>query len=182
MDATQKKIRPLLRQIFSYLICLSFCSSFAFAQEKVDLSALMDNDDVTVVYLSPTMLKMSNLRFSGEDVPSNFPINQLIKSVSSLYIFTSSNKKGIILMKKVFAPALDPSNSLYEQLFYVKEKGENIRIISNINENEKSLLHLLVEDADEMVALSFLGDFTKESIEKVIRESKNKYESQKKEK
>lgn len=167
------KLRSTLLGILLCITSLTAFPTITSAQEtRVNFEPLMNNEFVTVVYLSPTMLENTNLRFTGEDMPSSIPLQKLIHSVSSIYIFSATEETGMAAIRKVFAPAINTKNKIYEQLFFIKERGKTMRFISQINPDEDSFLYLIVEDPKEYVALSFLGTFTNEQIKRAMHNSK----------
>ncbi|MBB6276035.1 DUF4252 domain-containing protein [Porphyromonas circumdentaria] len=165
--------RLTIASLLATLLTL-FASNQLLAQDNkdIDFDRLMQTDGITVVYLSPSMLSQSTLRFGSKEggAPS---LQGLIQSVSSIYIFTASDAQNISLIRSMFAPILKPTQKQYEQLFFVKEGQRTMRFVAKMKGNEAHDLYLLVDEPEEYVAISFIGHFTRKQIESAMQASEN---------
>lgn len=159
----------LLISLLTILLSSLFSSPTKAQNKEIDFDRLMQTEGITVVYLSPSMLSHSTLRLVGSKDGASPSLQGLIQSVSSVYIFTASDSQNISLIRSTFAPILKPSQKQYEQLFFVKEGQRTMRFVAKMKGNEAHDLYLLVDEPEEYVAISFIGQFTRKQIEAAMQ-------------
>lgn len=136
----------------------------ANAQQDINFGALEKAKGITVVYLSPAMIKNSNLKFTGND--SDIPgLADLMNGVNSIHIYSSDMAEQRQFLRRTFAPATRDGNPLFEKLFYLKEKESIIYLVGRIKGDRAKNLYLIVDEPDNFVAIDFNGNFTRKEIE-----------------
>ncbi len=144
---------------------------FLFANAQNDaISSYFDqyveNDDFTVVYISPKMFNMiTKLDLNELEDVKNEPEAQmaleLISNLKGLRVLTTEKNP-----LKFYEEAITkiPTNN-YDLLMSVRDKGENVRIFTK--DNGGSIIHellLLVGGGTEFVMLSLTGDIDLEKV------------------
>ena len=149
------------------MLCL-LSSGNASAQQEINVNALQNISGVTVVYLSPTMIKNSNLEFTGanSDIPG---LAQLMREVSYIYIYSSDILEQMRVLRKTFAPALEESNKLFERLFSYKDSDTSVYFVGRMKGNKAKNLYLIVDEPDNFVAIDLNGSFTRAQIEEAVK-------------
>ena len=152
-----KKIIAALVFVFAY--------GFSFGQQDaIDkyFSKYKDNDDFTVVYISPKMFSMIS-KLDDDDLDDD--MRDAIKGVRSLKILTT-DRDGIKFYKE--AKSLI-NTSEYEVLMTVRDDDSDIEFLVKDSEdgNVVNELLLLVGSVDDFVLLSFFGDIHLDKLSKL---------------
>lgn len=166
-------MKRLLPFLFALSLLCCFRVGMLHAQEvKIPMDKLMNTQGITVVYLSPSMLAQSGLKFSSGN-GCNASFQGLLQSVHSVYIFSAEESHNISYMRNLFSPMYKVTNQLYEQLFFVKEDNRTMRFICKKNRTEIPELYLLVDAPDEYVAITIQGSFSQKQIEEVAQSTES---------
>lgn len=140
------------------ILCCVICASVAYAQGSAVFKKYADNNEVTTVYISKSMLGMvSGIGAVGAVGGMNF--EGLSTNLTSLQVLTCENIGLIPEIRKSFNQAVEK----YELLMQVNDEGEK----TNIYSCEKEIL-MLVEEEDEFTAILFTGDFKKSDLKKIM--------------
>lgn len=151
-----------MKSIFSFIIA-TLLSISAYSQNNAIekfFSNYENNDDFTVVYVSPKMFQMVAKVTKDTDKAE---ISDLVKDVKGLIILTSENNSA-----KYYNEAIKKIPvSEYEVLLTVKEKNQNVRFLTKGTADVIDELLLLVGGADEFVLMSFVGKLDLNKIAKL---------------
>ncbi len=125
----------------------------------------IDNEDFTVVYVSPKMFSLiSKLDLNEVDNdPEAKAVMETIKDIKGLRVL----KTDINPLER-YKEAMNTINTKeYEVLVTVRDKGQNVRIWVKEEADKIGELLLLVGAAEEFVMLSFVGDIDLDKISKL---------------
>ena len=153
-----------MKHIISSLV-LVFLSGLCFGQQDaIDkyFSKYKDNEDFTVVYISPKMFSMIS-KLDDNDIDDD--MRDAIKGVKSLKILTT-DRNGVEFYNE--AKSLINTNE-YEVLMTVRDDDSDIEFLvkdSNDGNIVKELL-LLVGSEEDFVLLSFFGDIHLNKLSKI---------------
>lgn len=139
--------------------------------QNISIEKLMEYPGVTVVYLSPSMLRSSTTLHLGTDElgPS---FSTLFRSISSVYIFSSEEQEASNFLRKTFAPMLDHNAKGFERLLFVKDGDTIVNMVGFSQGSTIQDLYLTVDEAGEYTVILFGGKFTRRQIEEAIQQSK----------
>ena len=145
--------------VFALLIAILPCTSQTNAIDRF-FSAYENNENFTVVYVSPKMFEMV-AKVTNDS--KNSDIKELVKDIKGLKIL-STNKDPL----KYYAEAAKkiPLGE-YEVLMTVKDKGDNVKFLTKGNGDVVDELLLLVGGADDFVLMSFVGKLDLNKISKL---------------
>jgi len=152
-----------MNKLFSLLAAL-FISVSAFGQtDAIDrfFEDYQDNDDFSMVYVSPKMFQMFAQVAEDElDAELKSLVNDL-KGLKVLRTEVDSKRFYKEAMKKI------PTNE-YELLMTARDEGQNIKILTKTKGDDiiQELL-LLVGGADEFILVSFVGNINLSDLSKV---------------
>ncbi len=121
-----------------------------------------DNDNFTMVYVSPKMFGMIN-KVTGDEFDQD--IKDIISNLKSLRVLTTK-----VDAMKVYKDANSRINtSQYELLLTARDKGQNVNFFTKSTKNEDIIeeLLLLVGGNEEFVMLSFLGSLDLNKLSKI---------------
>jgi hypothetical protein len=128
----------------------------------------MEDEDFTVVYVSPKMFNLISrldLNEVNED-PDAKLVMETVKDIRGLRVLTTDVKP----MERYKEAMNMISTKEYEVLVTVRDKGENVRIWVKEDNKVINELLLLVGALDEFVMLSFVGNIDLEKISRLANE------------
>lgn len=157
-----------------FTLLLSFCvMSFGQADAiSKYFDKYMDNEDFTVVFISPKMFEMISMleienmvdEDDAEDVDLK-ELREMIGNIKGLRILETDKNPEMY-----YKEAVNKINTKdYELLVSVRDEGENVRIWTKTSGNVVNELFLLVGGKEEFVMLSFVGDINLKSISKLAK-------------
>lgn len=153
--------------IATLLVALSFgvkAQSRLIAQDEID--RMIETPGMTVVYISPSMLKMAPV--GSLSIDGNPAMKSVLKRVSSMYIFSAQDDSSIKKLRRTFSFLIDRKNKSLEQLMLVKEKDSVVRLLAHVQDDEANNLYLVVSDPKEFSVILLGGDFTRKELEKMF--------------
>lgn len=122
----------------------------------------MDNEEFTIVYISPKMFSMVS-KVTPEDMDPE--VKEIIKNLKGLRILTTSTNP-LAFYKEAKAKI---NTSEYEVLMTVRDEGENVEFLVKDNGDIINELLLLVGGSDEFVLMSFVGNIDLNKIAKLAK-------------
>ena len=157
-----------------FTLLLSFCvMSFGQADAiSKYFEKYVDNEDFTVVFISPKMFEMISMleieNMVDEDDVEDIDlkeVREMIGNIKGLRVLeTEKNPLGY------FKEAVNTINTKdYDLLVSVRDEGENVRIWTKTTGEVVNELFLLVGGEDEFVMLSFIGDIDLKKISKLAK-------------
>ena len=129
-------------------------------------SRLMEIKNVDVIYISPAMLQSvpkASLKIDGADAMSG-----IMDGITSIHIYTSSDRKAIQELRRTFAPITELRNADLEQLMYVKNEDGVVNLIGQLQGDNASELYMIVTGDDEYTVINFSGSFSRRQLEKAV--------------
>ncbi len=142
-----------------YIIILLLMPSLFFAQQSL-FDKFEGNDDIVTVIVNKKMFQMmSSVKMDSKDAEAQRYLN-MVKSLNSLKVFTTSNPKLSADLKATAEKYL--KNASMEELMRVNDGGQLIKIMIKSGSKEtqvKELLMLINSNSSETVLLSLTGDF-----------------------
>lgn len=142
------------------------------SRTRVNTSKLMETKSIDIIYISPAMLQSvprASLKIDGTDAMAG-----IMDGISSIHIYTSSDKGAIQQLRKTFAPILELRGSDLEQLMYVKNDEGVIHLIGQLQGDMASELYMIVSDEEEYTVINFSGSFSRKQIEEAITQDNRK--------
>jgi len=153
-----------MKSIFSLGIAL-FISLTANAQiDAIErfFKDYQDDDNFTVVYVSPKMFQMVSKVTDGSE---DKELSTIVKDLKGLRILTTK-----INPDKTYKEANKRLNiKEYEELVTVREKDSNVRFVTKEVNGVINELLLLVGGKDEFVMMSFVGNIDLNKISKLAK-------------
>lgn len=92
----------------------------------------------------------------------------IMDGITSIHIYTSSDRKAIQEIRRTFAPIIELRRSDLEQLMYVKNDEGVINLIGQIQGDNASELYMIVSGDDEYTVINFSGSFSRRQLEKAV--------------
>ena len=135
------------------------------ARTRINTSRLMEIKNVDVIYISPAMLQSvpkASLKIDGADAMSG-----IMDGITSIHIYTSSDRKAIQELRRTFAPITELRNADLEQLMYVKNE-DGVNLIGQLQGDNASELYMIVTGDDEYTVINFSGSFSRLQLEKAV--------------
>jgi hypothetical protein len=152
-------MKNILGILFTILSLQIFGQSDAIEKYFKDYS---ENDQFSVVYVSPKMFQMIGKATSGV---SDQEYLDIVKDLKGLRILSTENN-GM----KYYKEANTRINAKeYEELMTVRDRNENIRFITKESNGIISELLLLVGGSNEFVMMSFVGNINLDKIAKLSK-------------
>jgi endo-1,4-beta-D-glucanase Y len=121
-----------------------------------------DNENFSVVYVSPKMFKMVSKATSEQN---NQDLSSVLQDLKGLRILSTK-----LNPEKIYREANQRlAVKEYEELMTVKEKNSNVRFLTKESGNTITELLLLVGSAEEFTMLSFTGNIDLNKISKLAK-------------
>ena len=136
------------------------------ARTRINTSRLMEIKNVDVVYISPAMLQSvprASLKIDGTDAMAG-----IMDGITSIRIYTSSDRKAIQELRRTFAPITELRNADLEQLMYVKNDEGIVNLIGQLQGDNATELYMIVSGDDEYTVINFSGSFSRRELEKAV--------------
>ena len=125
-----------------------------------------DSNDVTAVYISPSMFKLIGKIPELPVGDSGIDISGIINSLSGFYLLDSGNPS---INRSLRADAEKfVQNNVYDLLMEVKESGQKLNIYTSGNEKVINSLVLTSFEEDECVFISINGAILRSELEKIL--------------
>ena len=142
------------------------------ARTRINTSRLMEIKNVNVIYISPAMLQSvpkASLKIDGADAMSG-----VMDGITSIHIYTSSDRKAIQELRRTFAPITELRHSDLEQLMYIKDDNGIVNLIGQLQGDNASELYMIVTGDDEYTVINFSGSFSRRELEKAVTQDNNR--------
>lgn len=127
-----------------------------------------NNNDVSAVYISPSMYKLIGKIPALRSGDSDFDITNLIESFDGFYMINSTDPETGREIRSDVEKFVQNKN--YETLMEVKDKGQKMNIYTCGNDNTIKSLVLISNTVDECVFISLDGVISRSKLEKLITE------------
>lgn len=152
-----------MNKLLSLVLTLFVMVSSQAQNDAIDrfFDNYQDNEDFTMVYVSPKMFEMF-ADVAGEELDVEF--QNLVKDLKGLKVLRTETDAG-----SVYKAALDkiPTNE-YELLMTARDDGQKINILTKTKgENVMEELLLLVGGKEEFILVSFVGNIDLNDLAKV---------------
>lgn len=105
----------------------------------------------------------ASLKIDGADAMSG-----IMDGITSIHIYTSSDRKAIQELRRTFAPITELRNADLEQLMYVKNEDGVVNLIGQLQGDNASELYMIVTGDDEYTVINFSGSFSRRQLEKAV--------------
>lgn len=123
----------------------------------------VDDERFSMIYISPKMFDLvSRIELESEDVDPE--VMDIVKDLKGLRILTFDGEGASGYFKEAKG-IIDANN--YEELMYVREGNENVYVVVNSSGDIVNELVLLVEDANDFVIMSFVGNIDLKKVGKL---------------
>ena len=163
-----KKSLSLFTLLFAFCV-MSFGQNDAISKY---FDKYVDNEDFTVVFISPKMFEMiSKLEIENlvdEDDAEEIDIKQvreMIGNIKSVRVMETDKNPEMY-----YKEAVNKINTKdYDLLVSVRDEGENVRIWTKSTGDVINELFLLVGASDEFVMVSLVGDIDLNQISKLAK-------------
>jgi len=143
------------------LLLFGFTFNCTFAQ-KVFFDKFDDNDGVTTVYISASMLKMM-----GNVQAGNKDISRIAKRLDHIQVLECERPS---LIGNIKSAALSYYNQAkYAVVMKTKSNGEDVTIYKKKYQNGKNEYVLLMVEHDEITIVNLLGRVTLEEIKSIAK-------------
>lgn len=145
-----------------------FLFSFAVWAQNDVFEKLSNNKDISVVYISKSLLGMmskSDMKVDGADIKS------LAGKLEKMEIYNAESKSGSNLIKAEVDKLKDKK---YETLMRIKDENENITFYAYKEKDKFKDLIMYINTPDECTLIRIAGNFTTEDIQDVVNGSKKK--------
>jgi hypothetical protein len=125
-------------------------------------SKYAENEDITSINLTETMLRIASKFLDEEDVEAR----EVINSIESIKILVSEHKK----VDGFFDDALAVINGgNYEDIIRVNDADDKVRIAVDESGDRIRDIVILVESEDELVFMNITGDIDVNQVGKALR-------------
>lgn len=125
-----------------------------------------DYDDISAVYISPSMFKLIGKVPELPVGDSGIDISPIINNLSGFYLLNSKNPSISNNLKADVDRFV--KNGSYELLMEVKDRGEIVKIFTIGNEKIINSIVLTVFEQKEYVFISISGEILRSELEKII--------------
>ena len=153
-----------MKQLTSLALALFFTLASYAQVDAIDkfFNQYQENQDFTVVFVSPKMFQMAAKATQDMEDPE---LKELINGIKGLKILTTD-----VNAAKYYSEAIKkiPVGE-YETLVTVRDKGENVRFLTKGTGDIVNELLLLVGGKDEFVLMSFVGKIDINKISKLAK-------------
>lgn len=146
-----------IKRIALAMLLLVASTAMAYAQ-RVDYEALKKNKSVEIIEISGAMARMG----APEEID--------LSSLDKMYVCNAESSKGMEVLRKAFASILSGKNPQISVMVDVPDGDERTRILGALKPNSKdeySAIYIVQEEKNEINIIVFLGDFNKESFQKM---------------
>ena len=154
------------------LVGLPASSQRSSTRTRINTSKLLETKNIDVVYISPAMLQSvpkASLKIDGADAMSG-----IMDGITSIHIYTSSDRKAIQELRRTFAPVIELRHSDLEQLMYVKDDNGVVNLIGQLQGDNATELYMIVSGDDEYTVINFSGSFSRRELEKAVTQDNRK--------
>lgn len=149
--------------IYIALFIVTFIGQ-AQAQSKL-FEKLEDNDNVTAVYISKSLLSMANNLDLGADGPD---FKKLANKLDQIEIYSCDDDAKTIAMMKTEIKNLANTNNL-ESFMTVKDKGQNVKFYGIKDKGIFKDLIMTIDEAKSATIIRIKGNFTSNDIQNVMK-------------
>ncbi len=152
-----------MNKIFSLIVVLFLAVSANAQVDAIDrfFETYQDDDNFTMVYVSPKMFKMF-AKVAGDELDAE--LQSLVKDLKGLKVLRTDKDPT-----SVYKSALDklPTDE-YELLMTTRDEGQNVKILTKTKSDDviEELL-LLVGGNDEFILVSFIGNINLNDLAKI---------------
>ena len=153
---------------FVFVLLFAAISLNGFAQKDAItrfFDKYMNDEDFTVVYISPKVFDMIATVSKDSDNPEDKELNEMLESLEGIRILTTEKTPKLFYDEVVKTLKLNE----YELLMQVRDKNENVRFFVKDDGPVVSELLLLVGGSDEFVLMSFAGQIDLKKISKLSK-------------
>jgi len=153
-----------MKSIFSLATALLISMSAIAQSDAIErfFQDYQENQDFTVVYVSPKMFQMVSKVTDGTE---DKELSEIVKDLKGLRILTSK-----VNPEKIYAEANKRLNiKEYEELVTVREKNSSVRFVTKESNGVINELLLLVGGKNEFVMMSFVGNIDLNKIARLAK-------------
>lgn len=164
-------MKRILQTLFLLtLLCMSSVMQAQSGKNEYNLDRLMASEGITVVYLSPSMMKLTgSIGMMKEDAAI---VQSIFKQIESVYIFTAETQKDIQILKQEFS-YLSPqkrNSGLYEKFMFVKNEEGTVELFGKMKGDIAKGIFLRVAQPENFTLIAIEGNFSRSMIEDIVRE------------
>ncbi len=156
---------------FILTISLALFSTIAFSQNSVSelIQKYKGNDDVNIVTISGSILKMGSSFVDEEDADSKAVVKVIDQVDEMIIVNTSSVSKGREI-RKFADKQVDKGN--FEEMMMVDSEGEEITFYGRVRNKVITELFIIVgEKSDKTVLISMSGKIDPKSVAQLLQKT-----------
>ncbi|MCK5906642.1 MAG: DUF4252 domain-containing protein [Flavobacteriales bacterium] len=156
---------------FILTISLALFSTIAFSQNNVQqlVQQFKGHDDVNVVTISGSLLKMGSSFVESDDEESKAAKNIIDQVDEMIIVNTSSVSKGREI-RKFAEKQVDKGN--YEEMMMVDSDGEEITFFGKVKNKKITELFIIIgEKSDETTLISMSGSIDPKSVYTLLQKT-----------
>lgn len=165
-----------MKKIYLLLISLCLFSGSLWAQSNKpvhNMDRLMESDGITVIYLSPSMVRLAGNSSSLLDEDEAL-MRHIAKQISSIYIFTAESPEDVKILRKEFS-YLSPKNrkgSEFENFMLIKDGKEKqtVELFGRMRGDIASCLFMRINQPENFTIIAIEGAFTRKMLEDIVHE------------
>ncbi|MDR0683390.1 MAG: DUF4252 domain-containing protein [Dysgonamonadaceae bacterium] len=151
----------------NWLIAVAILLNAVSASAQDLFEKLADNEHITSVYISKTLLNMfpamsDKIQVEGVDVEN------VIHKLEQIDIYTSDNKEAAQFIRTE-AKKLQSQSKSYEVLMKVKDGSEDVIFYAEKEKDRFKSLVMFVDSIDECTLIRLMGSFTAEDVQKITK-------------
>lgn len=162
-----------MKRIFTLFAALLLTFT-AFAQSgKSIYQKYSDADDVSAVYISPSMFKLIGKIPNIEYEDGSVNLSPLIRTLSGMYILNSENPAINASLRNDVERFIKSGN--YDLLLEAKHDGEAVRMYTMGSEKTVNGFVMLAADGDEVTFICIDGQMPRDQLEKAMIEMQDFY-------
>lgn len=160
-----------MKRISCYIIALFLTVTLAVRAQsptmvQEEIEQIMEVPGMKVIYLSPSMLKMTSVESLSID--GNPALKSVLRQITSMYIISGEGEANARRLRKSFSFLSDKKNKHLEELMIAKEKENVVRLLAHLEGDRVYNLFLVVSDPKEYSVIILGGDFKRQELEKMF--------------
>lgn len=155
-----------MKKIVSIIVVLLATITLDAQDGRSIYNKYSDYDNVSAVYISPSMFKimgkLPEMNLSGD----NFDFSSVIKSLNGFYLIDSRNASINAKLRADAEKSIDSGK--FELLMEAKDKGETVRIYTLGDEIIVTGLVMIAYKEEECTYISLDGKISRDQLELII--------------
>lgn len=157
------------RIIIVAALLLAAVSAFAQTGKSI-YNKYSEEQDVSAVFISPSMFKMMGKLPDMEAADEDFNITPFVKSLEGFYLIDSENLKINDSLRKDAEKLV--ANKDFELMMEAKDDGETVRFYARSKDGFITSLIMISYEEDECTFLCLEGQIMKEDLDKALKNVK----------